>query len=128
MGQQQLLLLVVGIILVAVAVTIGIAQFGNSTEDGVKDSVVLQLNYLGNKAIQHYMKPGPLAGGGNTFDGSGTNGVTWAIPLNLVNSPDASFTAAITAQSVTITADPVNYIWTATATVIPTGVTVVGTW
>ena len=129
MGQQQLLLLVVGIILVAVTITIGITQFGNSTEDGVKDSVVLQLNYLGNKAIQHYMKPGALAGGGNTFDGSGPGGgVVWSIPISMVTSPDAGFGALITAQSVTITGTPVNYLWTAIATVTPTGVTVAGTW
>ena len=122
MGQQQLLLLVVGIILVAVAVTIGITQFGNSIEDGVKDSVVLQLNYIGNKAIQYYMKPLSLAGGGNSF-------TDFAIPGTLENSPDGGFTITTPGdQSITITGAPnasYQYLWTATATVTIAGGVVV---
>jgi len=121
MGQQQLLLLVVGIILVAVAVTIGITQFGNSIEDGVKDSVVLQANYIGNKAIQYYMKPLALAGGGNSFDG-------FTIPGSLATSPDGTFTSVATPTNVIITCVPnasYQYLWTATATVTIAGGVVV---
>ena len=49
MGQQQLLLLVVGIIIVAVAVVIGINQFGNAADQGEVDNVVQAMQHIGDR-------------------------------------------------------------------------------
>ncbi len=40
MGQQQLLLIVLGVILVGVAVVLGIQYFGVGAEEGAKDELV----------------------------------------------------------------------------------------
>ena len=39
MGQQQLLLIVLGVILVGVAVVLGIQYFGVGAEEGAKDEI-----------------------------------------------------------------------------------------
>jgi hypothetical protein len=41
MGQQQLLLIVLGVILVGVAVVLGIQYFGVGAEEGAKDELQL---------------------------------------------------------------------------------------
>ena len=40
MGQQQLLLIVLGVILVGIAVVLGIQYFGSGAENGAKDELV----------------------------------------------------------------------------------------
>ncbi len=108
MGQQQLLLIVLGVIIVGIAVVVGINLFNANAEEAAKDGVVSDNTNLGAMAQQHYKKPGSMGGGGNTFDGTGVNGVTWAIPLNLVNTANGSYSAAIEAQQVVLTGTPVR--------------------
>ena len=76
MGQQQLLLLVVGVIIVAVAVVVGINQFGDASASGIQDQIVQAEQHLGTLALAHYNKPDSYGGGGQTFVG-------WDVPLIL---------------------------------------------
>ena len=128
MGQQQLLLIVLGVIVVGIAVVVGINLFNANAEESAKDGIVSDCTNLGAMAQQHYKKPGSMGGGANTFDGSGTNGVTWAIPTSLVNTANGSYAATIAAQSVDITGTPLSgtgYAWTVQTTVTPTAITTV---
>jgi len=128
MGQQQLLLIVLGVIVVGIAVVVGINLFNANAEESAKDGIVSDCTNLGAMAQQHYKKPGSMGGGANTFDGSGTNGVTWAIPTSLVNTANGSYAATIAAQSVDIVGTPLSgtgYVWTVQTTVTPTAITTV---
>lgn len=127
MGQQQLLLIVLGVIIVGIAVVVGINLFNANAEEAAKDGVVSDCTNLGAMAQQHYKKPGSMGGGANTFDGSGTGGVTWAIPANLVNTANGSYAAAINAQDVVLTGTPLetSYTWTVETTVTPTSIATV---
>jgi len=69
MGQQQLLLLVVGIIIVAVAVVIGINQFGSTADQGELDNMVGAMNQIKTQAIGYYEKPTDWGGGNKSFLG-----------------------------------------------------------
>ena len=69
MGQQQLLLLILGVIIVGIAVAIGINMFSSSAVDANRDQVVATLVHLCSKAQQHYKKPTSMGGGNNNFDG-----------------------------------------------------------
>jgi hypothetical protein len=122
MGQQQLLLIVLGVIIVGIAVVVGINLFNANAEEAAKDGIVSDNTNLGAMAQQHYKKPGSMGGGANTFDGSGLNGVTWAIPANLVETANGTYAAAIDAQEVVITGTPLSadYLWTVETTVTPT--------
>ena len=69
MGQQQLLLIVLGVIVVGIAVVVGINLFTANAVSSNRDGVVSDLNNLGTSAMAYYRKPTAMCGGGNTFTG-----------------------------------------------------------
>ncbi|OGU73256.1 MAG: hypothetical protein A2V93_03040 [Ignavibacteria bacterium RBG_16_34_14] len=103
MGQQQLLLIVLGVIVVGIAVVVGINLFNANAVSSNRDGVVSDLNNLGAMAQQHYKKPGSMGGGSNTFNTGGPIGNGWEIPSQLDTTANGNYSAALTAQSVTIT-------------------------
>ncbi len=69
MGQQQLLLIVLSIIIVGIAVVIGLGLFSEGADQANIDQVVQDVVAMGAKAQQYYMKPDALGGGGQSFVG-----------------------------------------------------------
>lgn len=124
MGQQQLLLIVLGVIIVGIAIVVGINLFNANAEEAAKDGVVSDCTNLAAMAQQFYKKPCAMGGGGNTFDGSAcTPVVAWTIPTGLATTANGTYTRTLTAQDVTITGTPIQtneYTWTVTTTVTPT--------
>lgn len=121
MGQQQLLLIVLGVIIVGIAVVVGINLFNANAISANRDGVISDLNNLGTMAQQYYKKPTSMAGGGNTFTG-------WTVPASLDTTANGTYTATVSAQSVTIvgvgmeTGDDGTNKVKATATVKPTSI------
>ncbi len=95
MGQQQLLLIVLGVIIVGIAVVVGINVFTASSSQANRDAVISDLTNLASNAQQYYRKPQALGGGGNSFTG-------WTIPGNLAANPNGSYAATVADQSVTL--------------------------
>jgi len=123
MGQQQLLLIVLGVIIVGIAVVVGINLFNANAEESTKDGVVSDCTNLGAMAQQYYKKPTSMGGGGNSFVG-------WEVPgFGVAGGLDSTayglYTAAPTAANVTITGTPHEYTWTVTTTVTSTDITTV---
>jgi hypothetical protein len=114
MGQQQLLLIVLGVIIVGIAVVVGINLFNASAEEANKDGVVSDCTNLGAMAQQYFKKPVSMDGGGNSFVG-------WTVPLGLAATANGTYTAAAgTVAQVVITGTPLavsGYNWIATTTV-----------
>ena len=70
MGQQQLLLIVLGVIIVGLAVVVGFTLFQNSMADMNRNALVNDVVNLGSKAQRHYKVSSYLGGGGGQdFDG-----------------------------------------------------------
>ena len=69
MGQQQLLLIVLGGIIVGIAVVVGIQMFSSSAEQNNIDQTSLELLRIINKAQEYYAKPEAMGGGGKSFVG-----------------------------------------------------------
>ena len=86
MGQQQLLLIVLGVIVVGIAVVLGIQYFSVGAEEAAKDELVSHCLTVGANAQQWYKKPVAMGGGGGSF--STTNGAAadWVIPPKLTAS------------------------------------------
>ncbi len=124
MGQQQLLLIVLGVIVVGIAVVVGINLFNANAVSANRDGVVSDLNNLGVMAQQFYKKPASMGGGANTFTG-------WTVPAQLDTTANGTYTATVSAQSVTLvglgteTGNDGSTKVKATATVTPTAITVV---
>ncbi len=125
MGQQQLLLIVLGVIIVGIAIVVGINLFNASSVDANRNAVIADLNNLGAMAQQYYKKPASMGGGSNTFTG-------WTIPTGLSSNSNGSYTVTVAAQSVTITGTGTENGDSGsklvhTATVTPTSITVAKT-
>lgn len=73
MGQQQLLLIILGVIVVGIAVAVGITMFSDSAVSANRDAVSNDLVNLAARAQQFYRRPTALGGGGNSFVGLTAN-------------------------------------------------------
>ena len=69
MGQQQLLLIILGVIVVGIAVVVGITMFRDNAISANRDAVTNDVVNLGGRAQQYYRRPIALAGGGGSFAG-----------------------------------------------------------
>ena len=69
MGQQQLLLIILGVIVVGIAVAVGITMFQDNAVSANRDAVVNDLVNLSARAQQFYRRPTSLGGGQNKFTG-----------------------------------------------------------
>src|SRR5690606_26398108 len=125
MCQQQLLLIVLGVIIVGIAVVVGINLFNANAETSTQDSIVSQGTNIGAIAQQYYKKPKAMGGGDNSFVGFNTT--VWPnLPANLTNSTDASWECGEpTDTKIEFTATPHdrNYNWTVVTTVTDSSIT-----
>jgi hypothetical protein len=99
MGQQQLLLIVLGVIIVGIAVVVGINVFTASSLNANNDAVISDVMTIGSMAQQYYRKPAAMGGGGNSFVG-------FVVPPSLSTTPNmsAAIVPSVTATQVTLTA------------------------
>jgi len=119
MGQQQLLLIVLGVIIVGIAVVVGINLFNANAEESTKDGIVSDATNLGAMAQQFYKKPTSMSGGGNTFTGWDQTRVD---QTGLDSTAYGMYTITPGAQSVTITGTPhasSGYTWNFSTVVTP---------
>ncbi len=93
MGQQQLLFILLGILIVGVAIIVGINLFRANAIEAKRNNVTNELVNLGALAQQYYMKPQALGGGSRSFTG-------WFLPSELVTTSNGHFTATVFADSV----------------------------
>jgi len=119
MGQQQLLLIALGVILVGVAVILGIQYFAVGAEQGAKDELVAHCITVGSNAQQWFSKPLAMGGGGLSFAG-----FTNEFDNNMVKlATSTNGTYAVSAEApeeITITGTPnpaLGYTWTVSAVV-----------
>ncbi|HVO75730.1 MAG TPA: hypothetical protein VMT35_17005 [Ignavibacteriaceae bacterium] len=109
MGQQQLLLIVLGVIVVGIAVVVGINLFNANAESSTQDSIVMQGTNIGAMAQQYYKKPVAMNGGGNSF--ANFDSKVWPnLPANLIHSTDATWeiSSAGTLTGIEFTATPTD--------------------
>ncbi len=97
MGQQQLLLIILGVIIVGIAIAVGISMFSSGTIQANKDAIINDLNNLAANAYQYRIRPTTMGGGGGGYTG-------YAIPTKLASNENAAYTVgSISATSMTFT-------------------------
>lgn len=69
MGQQQLLLIILSVIIVGIAIAVGINMFQTNAIDSNRQAIISDVTNLGAKAHRFYRTPETLAGGGQDFNG-----------------------------------------------------------
>lgn len=116
MGQQQLLLIILGVIIVGIAIAVGISQFGANSTQANKDGVTSSLINLSANAYQYRIRPSTMGGGSNSYAG-------YTVPSKMVNDENGVYalSSATATQIVFTGTSSVNGSWVATCTVDSTG-------
>jgi Tfp pilus assembly protein PilE len=120
MGQQQLLLIVLGVIIVGIAVVVGINVFTASASSSNRDAITADLTNLAAMAQQYYRKPLALGGGGNSF-------LNFAIPASLQKTANMGTAGATISTPGTTTGIGFTAVGTENGTNGTSGVSVVVT-
>ena len=112
MGQQQLLLIVLGTIIVGVAVVVGINMFTTGAVNAERDALLQDVNNIASSAASYWRKPAALGGGARDFtgvtsvitfgaDSSNANGV---FTMNVTSATQFTLTATGSNEGVIIVA------------------------
>ena len=95
MGQQQLLLIVLGIIVVGLAIFLGITLFRANAIESKRNNITNDLVNLAAIAQQYYLRPQALGGGNQTFLG-------WSIPPELKTTGNGNYKEKVSNDNVEI--------------------------
>ena len=95
MGQQQLLLIILGVIVVGIAIYMGIVLFRQNAIDSKRNIVTNECISLAEMAMGYYKKPASFGGGGNSFTG-------WDVPGELKLTESGTYFASVYSDSVVI--------------------------
>jgi hypothetical protein len=117
MGQQQLLLIILGVIIVGIAIAVGISQFGANSTQANKDGVTSGLINLSANSYQFRIRPSTMGGGSNSYVG-------YAIPSQMATDQNGTYAISGTPTGTQIVfhgTSAINGSWVATCTVDSTG-------
>jgi hypothetical protein len=92
MGQQQLLLIILGIIIVGVAVMLAITIYRQKAIESKTDVVLNESQYLASLAIHYYQKAKVFGGGEYNYEG-------WFIPDKLDTTNNGFYSVQIIAPN-----------------------------
>jgi hypothetical protein len=121
MGQQQLLLIILGVIIVGIDIAVGISQFSAHSTQANKDGVTSSMVNISANAYQFKIRPTTMGGGGNSY-------ANYAIPSKMQHDDNGDYTigTAGSASSIAIKGtSKINTAWTATCTSDDTGKTTI---
>ena len=97
MGQQQLLLIILGVIIVGIAIAVGLSLFSAQSIQSNKDAIINDLNNIAAQAYQYRIRPSSMAGGNGSYLG-------FKIPLKMASNANAVYTCTPTSDDVTFNA------------------------
>jgi len=101
MGQQQLLLIVLGVIVTGVAISMGITLFNANSRERNKESIVLEMRDIGADIAAYSLKPQIMGGGGGNIS---TYRIAASGPWGTDNDEATYTLSSISANAITVTA------------------------
>jgi hypothetical protein len=102
MGQQQLLLIILGVIIVGIAIAVGLSLFSAQSVQANKDAIINDINNLAANAYQYRIRPSSMGGGQGTYTG-------YVIPSKMSTNDNANYDAVVGAGTVVFTGkNPTN--------------------
>lgn len=84
MGQQQILLIVLGLVVIAIAVAVGMSLFRSHAINSKRDILINETIDMAAQAIGYYKRTREFGGGGKSFLG-------WQIPNEVQNTINGSY-------------------------------------
>jgi hypothetical protein len=97
MGQQQLLLIILGVIIVGIAIAVGLSLFSAQSVQSNRDAMINDLNNLAAQAYQFRIRPTSMGGGQGDYS-------TFTIPLKMQTNENGTYSASASPNTITITA------------------------
>lgn len=120
MGQQQLLLIILGVIIVGIAIAVGLSMFTAQSVGANKDGIISDITNLSANAYQHRIRPASMGGGGGVYDAS-LGGTLWTIPAVLDTTENGFYSATVTDNLITFVGISVQGYGTVTGAYDGTG-------
>lgn len=108
MGQQQILFIIVGVIIIGIAITVGISIVSAQTAATNRDAMINDLNHLSSYAYQFRLRLRSMGGGQGDY-------TDFAIPPKMRINEDATYSITLANESAitllaTSSANPSNTI------------------
>ncbi|MBM4161013.1 MAG: hypothetical protein FJ217_10860 [Ignavibacteria bacterium] len=97
MGQQQLLLIILGVIIVGIAIAVGLSLFSAQSVQSNRDAIINDLNNLAAQAYQFRIRPTSMGGGQGDYS-------TFSIPVKMRTNENGTYVASPSQNEITITA------------------------
>jgi len=103
MGQQQLLLIILGVIIVGIAIAVGLTMFTAQSVGSNRDALISDMTNLAANAYQYRVSPTTMGGGGGEYS-------AYVIPPSLTTNENGSYTLGTAdASSITFTGLSAQY-------------------
>jgi type II secretory pathway pseudopilin PulG len=96
MGQQQLLLIMLGVIIIGMALAVGLIMFNANSIEQKRNEIINECTLLASEAQLYYRKLKEHGGGGRSFTG-------WTVPPQYASTEVGSITAVTSANQVILT-------------------------
>jgi len=84
MGQQQLLLIILGVIIVGIAIAVGLRLFSAQSVQSNRDAMINDLNNLAAQAYQFRIRPTSMGGGQGDY-------TTFSIPIKMRTNENGTY-------------------------------------
>lgn len=91
MGQQQLLLIVLSVVIVGIATVVGFQMFSDSAAEANMNAVTNDLLSLAGRAQQYFVKPAAMGGGGQSFVGLTADSAGIALLTSAATNDNGSY-------------------------------------
>jgi hypothetical protein len=95
-GQQQLLLIVLGVLIVGIAIAVGISSLSATNIQSQKDGMVNDLEIIAANAREYFMTPSRSGGGNGSY-------LNYTIPTKLAGTKFGQYTCTTSAIRVFFT-------------------------
>ena len=120
MGQQQLLLIVLALILVGIATYLAIQLFAAYSEESARDTVIAEVINMATISLQYYQKAFEVGGGSRSF-------IDWQIPPQLDSTDSGTYSIISTNNTqLILIGSPIQgsgYTWSIKGIVTKDGIT-----
>jgi hypothetical protein len=97
MGQQQLLLIILGVIIVGIAIAVGLSLFSAQSVQSNRDAIINDLNNLAAQAYQFRIRPTSMGGGQGDYS-------CFTIPTKMQTNENATYTSVPGTTTIAFTA------------------------
>ena len=102
MGQQQLLLIILGVIIVGIAIAVGLSMFSAQSVQSNKDAMINDINNLAANAYQYKIRPTSMGGGGGSYAG-------YSIPSKMKSNANGVYASGTGTTSISISGTSTTY-------------------